>query len=232
MLKIISIIIIYFIFSFYSVYTYAAKTADDQKWVNTKIIELIKKNPSIWEKKVTTPDGKSEITVNEALTKWYLTDGKFWPTTEAVSKIVEATAAWWASSPAAWWNTPAWWTTSPAWWWTTGLWWATSWPNSITSKQFMIDTWEFSIGWSKLRGTNAKGTINKTLWVIIQKLMIALWVIALLIMTIWAGYMVTFHGSDEFLNKGKSIFIWWITALIVALSSYYLVNLVGYILYK
>ncbi len=106
-------------------------------------------------------------------------------------------------------------------------------PADLKSPSFTIDTWEFSVGWNGLKEAwNSQITMNNVLWRIIQKLMIALWVIALLIMTIGAGYMITFHGSDEFLNKGKSIFIGWITALIVALSSYYLVNLVGYILYK
>lgn len=75
-------------------------------------------------------------------------------------------------------------------------------------------------------------TINYTLGTIIQKLMIALWVLAVLIMTVWAGYIIMYHGQDELLSKGKSIFMSGITSLVVALSSYYLVSILRYILYK
>lgn len=120
----------------------------------------------------------------------------------------------------------SWWTTSAA-----DAWWGW-WPDDISSKDFEIDTWVFTIGWKSLKWASAKETINNTLWNIIQKLMIALWVIALFVMTVWAWYMVLYHGEDEYLTKWKNIFVWWITALIVALSSYYLVNLVWYILYS
>ena len=62
--------------------------------------------------------------------------------------------------------------------------------------------------------------------------MIAIWAISLLVMTIWAWYMIFYHWQDELLSKGKSIFNAWIIALIVALSSYYIVSLVRLILYS
>lgn len=115
-------------------------------------------------------------------------------------------------------------------WW--GIWWW-GWPDDISSKDFEIDTSLFSIvEWDSLRWSNSEETINNTLWNIIQKLMIALWVISLFVMTVWAWYMILYHGQDEYLSKWKNIFIWWITALIVALGSYYLVNLIWYILYS
>lgn len=114
-------------------------------------------------------------------------------------------------------------------WW--GIWWW-GWPDDISSKDFEIDTSLFSIGWNSLKWSDSKETINNTLWNIIQKLMIALWVISLFVMTVWAWYMILYHGQDEYLSKWKNIFIWWITALIVALGSYYLVNLIWYILYS
>lgn len=97
---------------------------------------------------------------------------------------------------------------------------------------FVINTDTFSIWWTWLKGGDSKTTINNVLWTIIQKLMIALWVIALLVMTIGAWYIIMYRWHDEYLSKWKNIFIGWITALIVALGSYYLVNLVWYILYK
>lgn len=102
----------------------------------------------------------------------------------------------------------------------------------IDKTSFTIDTSLFSIGGNGLKWYDSKTTINNTLGNIIQKLMIALWVIALWVMSIWAWYMILYHGQDEYLSKWKNIFMGWITALVVALSSYYLVNLVWYILYK
>lgn len=105
--------------------------------------------------------------------------------------------------------------------------------GDFTSSNFMIDTSDFSPWGKKLKKwTTAKEQTNFLLGTIIQKLMIALWVIALFIMTIGAWYMILYHGQDEYLTKWKNIFIAWIFSLIIALSSYYLVNLVGFILYK
>lgn len=104
--------------------------------------------------------------------------------------------------------------------------------DCIDEASFMIETSLFSDGGKGLKWESSKATINTVLWTLIQKLMIALWIISLLIMTIGAGYMILYHGEDEYLSKWKSIFIAGIISLIVALSSYYIVNLVAYILYK
>jgi uncharacterized Tic20 family protein len=78
----------------------------------------------------------------------------------------------------------------------------------------------------------AKENINYTLSTIIQTMMVLLWSLALLVMTIGAGYIVLHHGQDELLSKWKSIFMSWIYALIVALSSYYLIAIFRYILFQ
>lgn len=113
-------------------------------------------------------------------------------------------------------------------------WWATQTDPSqdITKETFTIDTDTFSVWWKNLKWATWKETINNTLWTFIKKLMIALWVISLLIMTIWAWYIILYHGEDEYLSKWKSIFKAWIISLVVSLSSYYIVNLIWYILYK
>jgi fumarate reductase subunit D len=103
-----------------------------------------------------------------------------------------------------------------------------------------LDQPTFEIGVNKLIGVwfqkkawdDTSNTINRTLWTIIQKLMVALWVLSVLIMTVWAGYIIMYHGQDELLSKGKSIFMSGITALIVALSSYYIVSILRFILYN
>jgi hypothetical protein len=73
--------------------------------------------------------------------------------------------------------------------------------------------------------------VNFALGTIIQKLMIGLGSLSVLIMTIWAWYIVLHNGQDELLNKWKSIFMSGIYAMAIALSSYYLITIVRYILY-
>lgn len=111
------------------------------------------------------------------------------------------------------------------------------WTDNLCSKDFIIEVNKISPwmevkkkenGWSY----TTKENINSTLWTIIQKLMIALWSISLLIMTIWAWYMILYVWQDELLTKWKSIFKSWIISLVVALSSYYIIALVRYILYN
>jgi hypothetical protein len=82
------------------------------------------------------------------------------------------------------------------------------------------------------KNNDTKQNVNYALGTIIQTLMIALWSLALLIMTVGAGYIVLHHGQDELLSKWKSIFMSWVYALVVALSSYYLVAIFRYILFQ
>lgn len=107
----------------------------------------------------------------------------------------------------------------------------TNW-NCLDKTSFMIDTKDIS-PWTKNYNEtwDIKDTANNILSTIIQNLMVAIWVIALLVMSIWAWYMIFYHGQDEMLSKGKTMFTTWITALIIALISYYLVSLLRYILY-
>lgn len=86
--------------------------------------------------------------------------------------------------------------------------------------------------WIKVEDKKTSEVLNRTLGTVIQKLMVALWVLSVLIMTVWAWYIILYHGQDELLSKGKSIFMAWITALVVALSSYYLVSILRFILYN
>ncbi len=125
-----------------------------------------------------------------------------------------------------WWTSINWDTKTNKWWWDSSK------EDDIITSDFMIDTSLFSPGWGGLKQWESKDTINFVLWTLIQKLMIGLWIIALLIMTIWAWYMIAYHGEDELLSKWKNIFIAWITSLVVALSAYYLISLVWYLLYK
>lgn len=100
----------------------------------------------------------------------------------------------------------------------------------ITSRWFTISVDDISPGmW--VQWTTTKQNVNYLLGTIIQNLMIALWSLAILIMTIWAWYMLTYYGQDEQLSKWKKMFMSGVYAMITALSAYYIVSIVRYLLY-
>lgn len=101
----------------------------------------------------------------------------------------------------------------------------------IKSTGFKINVDSIS-PWMDVQGGTAKENVNYALSTIIQTMMVLLWSAALLVMTIGAGYIVLHHGQDELLSKWKSIFMSWVYALIVALSSYYLIAIFRYILFQ
>ena len=107
--------------------------------------------------------------------------------------------------------------------------------NNLNSEGFTITFSDIAPGGTFVSDEGLETTnevVNFVLGTIIQKLMIALGSLALIIMTIWAGYMILAHGQDELLSKWKSIFISGITSLVVALSAYYLVSFIRFILYS
>lgn len=104
--------------------------------------------------------------------------------------------------------------------------------SDITSTDFEISVWAFTPGSTTLIDEdNAGGTINNVLLTILEKLILVFGVCAIFIMTLWAGYMIIYHGQDEFLSKWKSIFTSWLIALVVALSAWFIVRLFTLILY-
>lgn len=113
--------------------------------------------------------------------------------------------------------------------------WCEEWTWSLCSEKFEISISTILPFWDKSwikKSEWWKKTAESLVVVITQKLMTALWIIALLIMTVWGGYMVFYHWQDELLSKWKKIFMSWIIALIVALSSSILVKFVAYIIFS
>lgn len=109
--------------------------------------------------------------------------------------------------------------------------------KDFSSSWFMINvSWEnWLLPNTNVNFWNAETTdqrVNWLLWTIIQKLMVALWVLSVLIMTIWAWYMILNFWQDSFIDKWKKIFLSWVTAMVVSLSSYYIVSLVRFLLYN
>ena len=101
----------------------------------------------------------------------------------------------------------------------------------LTSKTFMINVDSIS-PWINSQWTDTTQRVNWLLGTIIQKMMIALWSLSIFIMTIWAGYMVLHNWQDELLSKWKSIFMAWIYSVLIALSSYYLISIIRFMLYS
>ena len=101
----------------------------------------------------------------------------------------------------------------------------------LTSPDFQINVDDIS-PWIVWQWSTTKERVNWLLWTFIQNMMIALWILSVFIMTIGSWYMILHNGQDELLSKWKSIFMSWVYAMIVALTSYYLIAIVSYLLYK
>jgi hypothetical protein len=104
--------------------------------------------------------------------------------------------------------------------------------NCIQKPNFTIKVEKFSPAGEFLIGNTGQATVKNVLATLIDKLIIAFWVLALFIMTIGAGYIIIHHGEDEFLSRGKSIFIAGLTSLAVALSAGLIVKFISYLLYQ
>lgn len=102
----------------------------------------------------------------------------------------------------------------------------------ITDTSFDINVGDITPGGTTLIGSNSSETVDNVLTTILTKIIVAFGVCAAFIMTIGAGYMIIYHGQDEFLSKWKSIFSAGLIALVVALSAGIIVKLFAYILYS
>ena len=109
---------------------------------------------------------------------------------------------------------------------------AKSW-DCIDKPTFVIPVDSFTPWWNSLKDkdSTAKNIIDNVLLKIIENLIVAFWVLALLIMTIGWWFMIIYYGQDELLSKWKNIFSSWLIALLVALGSWLIVRLVSYLLY-
>lgn len=78
---------------------------------------------------------------------------------------------------------------------------------------------------------SADQTINVILSALISKMITIMWIIALFIMTIGWWYMIFHMWEESLLSRWKTIFIWGLISLVVALSAWILVQLITYLLY-
>ena len=202
MKKILLFFVLFFI-PFLSVFSNLSK----EQWSIMNAISWMNESQreQFMKMEIPTPDGMSMTTVSDAMAKWYLSDGITWPSTEAALDAagrIKSSSSW-----VKWW-----------------------WADDLTSTNFSISVNDIS-PWIVSKWSNTWERINWLLWTVIQKMMIALWSLSILIMTVWGWYIVFHNWQDELLSKWKSIFMAWIYAMIIALSSYILVSVVRYILY-
>lgn len=107
-------------------------------------------------------------------------------------------------------------------------------PNDLTSENFQVPV-NIITPWVDDRYTDSWGSqwmVNELLNRNIRMLLIIMWSVALITMTVWAGYMIFPVWQEENLNKWKSIFTSGLIALVIALSSYMIIAFVRYILYS
>lgn len=101
----------------------------------------------------------------------------------------------------------------------------------LTSPGFMVNSNDL-FPWLSAPVSWSSNIANWFLGSIIQNMMVVLWTLSIFIMTIWAWYMILHSWQDELLTRWKSIFMAWIYAMVVALSAYYLVAILRFILYS
>lgn len=123
-------------------------------------------------------------------------------------------------------QTPAW-AQNQAWWFQESCSWNS---DCLASPNYMFQTWDL-VPWWVFKWWTTKKRVEWWLLTIIYKIMVPLWAFALLIITIWAWYMILSNWNEEILNNWKKIFKIWIFAIVIALSSYLLVELLKYLLY-
>ncbi|MCD5380445.1 hypothetical protein LR004_00825 [Candidatus Gracilibacteria bacterium] len=105
----------------------------------------------------------------------------------------------------------------------------------ISSTEFIVPISTFGNG--KIAGvditnTNStESTMSVLLGVIIKNLIVIFGVLSLLVMTIGGGYMIFHVGEESLLSRGKSIFMYGLVSLAIALSAGLIVQLITYILY-
>jgi len=108
--------------------------------------------------------------------------------------------------------------------------------NKFQCKEFIVDTWEL-FWWSKkykdsVNKTTWEEKINFLLWTVIKNLMLIVPILSFVVMIAWAWFMIMYTWDDSKLNKWKYMLKAWIIALFVSLTSYQLISLIRFLLYK
>lgn len=105
-------------------------------------------------------------------------------------------------------------------------------PWSIKNTSFTVEVDTFSPGGTALVGDGTDDTVSGFLDTLLGKLIMVFGACSAFIMTIGAGYMIIYHGQDDFLSKWKSIFTAGLISLVIALSAGLIVRLFSFLLYS
>ena len=103
--------------------------------------------------------------------------------------------------------------------------------NNLSSPNYMINTDNLGLGTS-LKKDKAGETTENVLAEIVNKMLIALWSLALFMMTLGWWYMIFSHWNDEILGRWKALIIAWIVSIVVALSAWIIMRVTIYLLYS
>ena len=101
----------------------------------------------------------------------------------------------------------------------------------VNSSNFEINVGNITPWYGKPEVSSWQGKIIWILKDLIEKLMIALWVLALFMMTIGWWFMIISYWQEDLINRWKNIFTSWLIALVVALSSWLLVRFISYLVF-
>ncbi len=106
--------------------------------------------------------------------------------------------------------------------------------SCLEDESFEITVADVVPGWvfDSSKWETMKQRTNWILWTIIEKLIIALWVISVLIMTVGWAYMILHSWQEGLLWKWKDLFMWWVYAMVIALSSYFIMAIVRYLIFN
>lgn len=105
--------------------------------------------------------------------------------------------------------------------------------DDISKEWFTIEVSDYTPMWKWTIGGSTLSEKAKELSdLVIDVLMVPIGVIALLIISIWAGYMIFYNWKEEFLTKWRSMIFTWFLALFIALCSAYIIKAVLYMLYS
>ena len=105
--------------------------------------------------------------------------------------------------------------------------------SNFNNTGFTINVWSL-FKWliPTLNWQTVSSQANTFFWRVIDLLLSWIWVFAFFVMVIWAWYMILSSWNESWLSKWKKMFYLWLWWLAVALSSYYIMNLVRAFIYQ
>ncbi len=103
--------------------------------------------------------------------------------------------------------------------------------DCLEKPSWKLNVWSFTPGNTFTSQKSIENRADWFFWKLVKNLMIILWVLSVFIMTIGWWYMILHNWQDELLNKWKTIFMAWIYAMLIALSSYIIISIVTNLIY-